>query len=120
MKNLTQTSHKAAALENEKCTTSLLSLLRLGRGTTGGRPLVPFLLKRADNAAFFFRGDDDTDIVRKTFDFRSFSSSSGMRFAAKNKENDDENPVNTPRILPLPKKTQPTKKRYRLLYSAHR
>ena len=80
-------------------TTSLLSLLRLGRGTTGGRPLVPFLLKRADNAAFFFRGDDDTDIVRKTFDFRShFSSSSGMRFAAKNdKENDDENPVNTPK-----------------------
>lgn len=84
--------------------TSLLSLFRRGRGTTGGRPFVPlFLLKRADNAAFFFRGDDDTtDKVvnaRKTIDFRShFSSSSGKRFAAKNdKENDDENPMNTPK-----------------------
>ena len=82
--------------------TSLLSLLRRGRGTTGGRPLVPFLIKRANNAAFFFRGDDDTtDKVnaRKTIDFRSnFSSSSGMRFAAKNdNENDDENPMNTPK-----------------------
>lgn len=82
--------------------TSLLSLLRRGRGTTGGRPIVPFLIKRANNAAFFFRGDDDTtDKVnaRKTIDFRSnFSSSSGMRFAAKNdNENDDENPMNTPK-----------------------
>ena len=82
--------------------TSLLSLLRRGRGTTGGRPLVPFLIKRANNAAFFFRGDDDTtDKVnaRKTIDFRSnFSSSSGMRFAAKNdNENDDENPMRTPK-----------------------
>ena len=63
---------------------------------------MPFLIKRANNAAFFFRGDDDTtDKVnaRKTIDFRSnFSSSSGMRFAAKNdNENDDENPMNTPK-----------------------
>ncbi|CAL6358471.1 unnamed protein product [Bathycoccus prasinos] len=81
-----------------RTSSALLSLLR----RTGGRPppvVLPFLLKRADNAAFFFRGDDDTDIVRKTIDFRShFSSSSGMRFAAKNdKENDDENPMNTPK-----------------------
>ena len=105
--------------------TSLLSLLRRGRGTTGGRPLVPFLIKRANNAAFFFRGDDDTtDKVnaRKTIDFRSnFSSSSGMRFAAKNdNENDDENPMNTPKNTTAIKENAADEEAYRRLYSAHR
>ena len=107
-------------------TTSLLSLLRRRGGTTGGRPLVPFLIKRANNAAFFFRGDDDTtDKVvnaRRTIDFRSdFSSSSGMRFAAKNDNENDDNPITpknttaikeneTEEALPSPLQRAPMKK----------
>jgi len=107
-------------------TTSLLSLLRRRGGTTGGRPLVPFLIKRANNAAFFFRGDDDTtDKVvnaRRTIDFRSnFSSSSGMRFAAKNDNENDENPITsknttaikeneTEEAIPSPLQRAPMKK----------
>lgn len=107
-------------------TTSLLSLLRRRGGTTGGRPLVPFLIKRANNAAFFFRGDDDTtDKVvnaRRTIDFRSnFSSSSGMRFAAKSDNENDENPITpknttaikeneTEEALPSPLQRAPMKK----------
>ena len=107
-------------------TTSLLSLLRRRGGTTGGRPLVPFLIKRANNAAFFFRGDDDTtDKVvnaRRTIDFRSnFASSSGMRFAAKNDNENDENPITpknttaikeneTEEALPSPLQRAPMKK----------
>ena len=106
--------------------TSLLSLLRRRGGTTGGRLLVPFLIKRANNAAFFFRGDDDTtDKVvnaRRTIDFRSnFASSSGMRFAAKNDNENDENPITpknttaikeneTEEALPSPLQRAPMKK----------